>query len=121
MATHIIEKFIGIQLAIKNIRRDKVEFEPMKFNYLYQDMLDSALERLEKDFYDIKSELISNHQIEVKYLDKNERLVRYMVKCKNDNKIIEFSPIDLKELTSNVMKEYLNGEIKWKTHVWKVE
>lgn len=124
MEDKIIQKFIATQLAIKNFRRDKINFEDFKFGYVYNDMLDSIIEQLEKEFYSLKAKLISSYHIEVMFLGKEENVNRYKIKNKDTEKIIEFTSDELKEMTGALMKESLikyQSFIEWKEHVWEDE
>lgn len=121
MENNIIKRFIALQLSIKNFRKDKKHFEELKFGYVYNDMLDSIIEHMEKEFYALKAKLISSYHIEVMFLGKEENVNRYKIKNKDTEKIIEFTSDELKEMTGALMKESLikyRSSIDWKEHVW---
>jgi len=102
-----INKYITLPMAIKVLKEDKMRFEEFKLGYLYQDLIDSVIKNMEKDFYKLKSELFNK----VKHLGGT--------KYRINNEVVEYTPGDLKELTTKTIKEYFNGSVEWKEHIWK--
>lgn len=119
MNKSIIEKYITLPMAIKVFRQDKYKFADFKFGNLYQDKIDSCLDRLQKDFNELKRKMYTVHHLDVKYLGKHNDEVRYAV----NNEVISFAPEDLRKMTEDVMGDYLYGSkstaFERKDRVWK--
>lgn len=107
MNKYLINKYITIPMAISVIKQDKEHFNPSKFNYVYQDLLDTAIKRMEQDFRKLQPKFYNA----VTHLDGT----RYNV----NGEIIEYTPDELKELTTETMKEYFKGSVEWKEHIWE--
>lgn len=113
----LIKKYIAYPLAVTVFKQDKDKFNDFKLGNLYLDMLDSIIERMQQDFYQLKAELLSKHHIDVQRIEVG--------KYKINGKIVEFTAEELKELTNQLMSEYLYGdkaaEFKRQERVWKPE
>lgn len=106
MNQDLINKYITLPMAIKVLKQDKIKVDELKFGYLYQDLIDTAIKNMEMDFYKLKGKLFNK----VKRLEGT--------KYKIDNKVIEYALEQLKELTTKTIKEYFNGPVEWKEHIW---
>jgi hypothetical protein len=102
MELELIKKYIAMPMAIKVFQQDLHTFREFSIGNLYLDMVESIIVRLEKDFYKLKSELISEHHIDVRKLSNG--------KYKANNEVYDFTPEELKEMTSQVMSDYLYGD-----------
>ena len=115
MNKSIIDKYIAMPMAITVFKQDRKSFESFKIGNLYQDKLDATMKKLREDFYLMKKELISQHHLDIKCIDQ----CKYTV----NGKIIEYSPGELKLLTSGIMGDYLYGDkatnFEVKDRVWK--
>lgn len=115
MKTEIVLRFITMPMAVKVFEQDKKNFATSKVNILYYDLIDSVLDKLEKDFKVLKADMYSKHHLDVKYLGKENGLVRYSV----NREVIEFTPKELQDKTEKLMKEYLsNVELNRKDNIW---
>lgn len=105
-------------MAVKIFRADRENFIKSKVGNVYQDMLDSCIERMEKDFFKIKREMFSKYHLDIRYLGKENNIVRYKV----NNEVIKYTSEELKEMTSQIMKQYLYGNkaepFKVKNRIW---
>lgn len=101
MNLDIVKRYIAMPMAIQVFKQDIERFKEFKLGNLYQDMLESIIERMQQDFRQLKSELRSQH-IDVRKLD--------IGKYKVNNEVFEFTPEELKEMTSKLMSDYLYGE-----------
>jgi hypothetical protein len=102
MNRELINKYIAMPMAIKVFIQDIEKFNEFKLGNLYVDMLDSIIQRMHQDYFDLKAELISIHHVDVKKLDVG--------KYKINNEVVEFTPEELKKFTEEVMSDYLYGE-----------
>lgn len=106
MNKDIILKYITIPMAIKVFRRDKETFKHFKMGNLYLDKLDAVLDELEKDFNKLKREMYMVHHLDVRYLERTDKEVRYSV----NKLIVTFTPEELRLKTSEIMSDHLYGE-----------
>ena len=107
MGKDLILKYITITLAIKVLKQDKEQFSKLKFGYLYQDLIDTAIKRMEQDYYHMKGKMYNV----VKRLDNTH----YNIK----GEVIEYTPEQLRDLTRKTIEEYFSGPVEWKEHLWK--
>lgn len=118
MNKEIINRYITLPMAVKNIRVDREFFIKSKVGNVYQDMLDSCVERMEKEFYKIKQEMFSQYHLDIRYLGKENDVVRYKV----NNEFIEYTSGELKEMTRQIMEQYLYGDkaepFEVKNRIW---
>jgi hypothetical protein len=111
----LIKRFIAMPMAIKVFKQDLESFRKFKLGNLYQDMLESIVERMQEDFYKLKDELHSRYRIDVKRLENG--------KYKVNDEVIEYSSEELKGFTSSLMSEYLYGDsasgFERRDRIWK--
>jgi len=105
MKNELIHQYITLPLAINVFRRDRNTFAHFKFGNVYQAKIDSCIDQLKNDFYNLKQEMYTKHHIDLKYLGKNKNEVRY----KMNREILIFSPNELRQMTRDVMRSYLYG------------
>lgn len=113
----LIKQYIAYPMAISIFKQEKERFKEFKLGNLYLDMLDSIIERMQKGFYQLKSELYSVYHLDAKRLDKR--------KYKVNDHVVEFSPEELKKLTQKIMSDYLVGDnasnFQRKDRIWSKE
>lgn len=102
----IVNQFIATSLAIKVFKRDQKAFMDFKFRDLYLDKTDAAIDKLYEDFNNLKRDMYTKHHIDIRQLDGT----KYLVKSRDTNEILEFTPEQLKQMTSEVMERYLTGD-----------
>ncbi|MEN2465619.1 hypothetical protein [Ornithinibacillus sp. JPR2-1] len=111
----LVKKFVAYPLAVTVFKQDKDKFNDFKLGNLYLDMLDSVIERMQRDFFQLKAELLSKHHIDVQRIEVG----KYRV----NGEIVEFSPEELKQLTNQLMSDYLYGDkaqgFERKDRIWK--
>ncbi|MEN2765693.1 hypothetical protein [Ornithinibacillus xuwenensis] len=115
MSQEMLSKYIAMPMAIKVFKQDLENFKKVKLGNLYQDMLESIIERMQEDFYKLKDELHSRYRIDVKRL-KNGKYTM-------NNELLEYSTEELKAFTSQLMSDYLYGDkargFERKDRIWK--
>lgn len=99
----LIDRFIATSLAIKVFRRDYNLFADFKFRSVYQGKLDKIIEVLVQDFNDLRKDMYTVHHIDIKRLSDT----KYRVRGKEINEVVQFTPEQLKQMTSEIMDEYL--------------
>ncbi|WP_096269515.1 hypothetical protein [Paucisalibacillus globulus] len=101
-------------MAITVFKQDKEKFSEYQLRNLYEDMIDSIIERMQQDYFKIKTELLTKHHVDIKRIEKG--------KYEINKEIMEFSPEELKKFTENVMSDYLYGdnaaEFERKDRIW---
>src|SRR5690625_1228046 len=107
MNQYLISKFIALPIAISNLKQDKEHFASFKFGDVYIAKLDAVIKEMEKDFYKLKSELITKHHIEIRKIDRYSYSV--------NGEVIEYTPDQLKDMTEQVMKKYFNKDVNFNT------
>ncbi len=98
MNKELINKYIAIPLAISVLRLDRDEFKNFKNKNIYLDMVDSAIEKLEKDFYELRRIMHHTHI-------KRMSALQYLV----DGHTIKYTADELKEMTEDVMQEAISS------------
>ncbi|WP_087974302.1 hypothetical protein [Oceanobacillus rekensis] len=106
MDKDIVLRYITIPMAIKVFRQDKESFRHFKLGNLYLDKLDTVLQQLNKTFHQLKKEMYTIHHLDIRYLGKTDKEVKYSV----NNEVITFTPEELRLTTSEIMSEYLYGK-----------
>ena len=102
-------------MAIQIFKQDKESFATSKVNMLYQDLFDSILNKLQTDFRKLKSDMYSRHHLDVRYIGKDNGMVKYSV----NRNIAEFTPEELRSKAEELMKEYLsNVEVERQDRIW---
>lgn len=93
MNKELINKYIAIPLAINVLRLDRNEFQVFKAKNIYLDMVDSAIEQLKKDFYELRRIM---HNVNIKRVSA----LQYSV----DGHTIKYTADQLKEMAEDVMR-----------------
>jgi hypothetical protein len=101
MEEELIKKYIAYPMAITIFKQDRDKFKASKLSNLYEDMIDSIIQRMQQDYFQLKAEMFSKHHIDIKRID----IGKYEV----NKEIIEFTSKELKEMTRALMSDYLNG------------
>ena len=99
----LVLKFITMPMAIKIFKQDKESFAFSKVGNVYQDLLDSVLNKLQSDFNDLKKDMYTKHHLDVRYIGRDNNKVKYTV----NNNVVEFTPEELRNKTEELMKKYL--------------
>ncbi|QBP06969.1 DUF3158 domain-containing protein [Virgibacillus phage Mimir87] len=114
MNKELINYYITLPMAITIFRQDRKTFGVLKFGNLFEDKLDATIEQMKKDFYALKKDLITNN-MEIKLIDQ----------CKYNvaGTIVEYTPDELKDLTTSIMHQYLYGskavDFELENRVWR--
>lgn len=104
MNDELIERYIAMPLAISVFKNDREEFKEFKTSNVYLDMVDSAIEQLEKEFYALRQDL-NKQQINIKKIGSLEYSV--------NGEVVTYTSDQLKEMTRRVMEQCLSSvEIK---------
>lgn len=115
MKKDLVLRFITMPMAITVFKQDKKHFKVSKVNVLFYDLIDSVLAKMEQDFRQMKADMYKKHHLDVRYLGEGNGLVNYRV----NQKMISFTPAELKEQTEKLMKEYMvNVEVVRKNRIW---
>lgn len=102
-------------MAVQVFKQDKEQLQKSKVHIIYFNLIDSILEKMQEDFNKLKVEMYSKHHLDVRYLGKENGMVKYTI----NKEEIGFSPNELRDNTEELMKEYLiNVEIKSKELIW---
>ncbi|WP_339227848.1 hypothetical protein NSQ77_20040 [Oceanobacillus sp. FSL K6-2867] len=104
----LVNQFIATSLAIKVFRRDKELFADFKFFELYQAKLDKIIEVLVQDFNNLRKDMYTVHHIDIKKISGT----KYRIRGKEKIEVIEYTPEQLKQMTSTIMNDYLLGKHK---------
>jgi hypothetical protein len=111
----LIKNYIAIPMAVAVFKQDKEKFSEYQLGNLYEDLIDSIIVRIQQDYFIIKRELLTEHHIDIKKIEKG--------KYEINKEIVEFSPEELKGFTQQVMSDYLYGEnargFERKDRTWK--
>ena len=100
---YVVLRFITMPMAIQIFKQDKESFAASKVNMLYEDLFDSILNKLQNDFKKLKADMYSKHHMDVRYIGKENGMVKYSV----NRSITEFTPEELRSKTGELMREYL--------------
>ncbi|WP_047981739.1 hypothetical protein [Ornithinibacillus contaminans] len=96
-----VERYITYPMAIQVFKQDLQELKKFSLGNLYLDLVESIIKRMEQDFYKLKSELYSKNHIDVRRLNSKKYTI--------NGKVIEYTSDELKEMTKQLMNEYLTG------------
>lgn len=102
MNNKLVKRYIAYPLAITVFKQDIEKFNQFRLGNLYEDMLESIIERMTKDYFNLKDELLFKYHINIKKIDKG----KYQV----NKEVMEFTSEELKKLTTQLMSEYLHGD-----------
>jgi len=112
MNKELIDCYITLPMVINVFKQDQEQFKKFKMRGLYLDLLDAAIDKASQDFYELKSDMISKYHLDVKRIGQTTYSV--------NGEVIEYSAAELKELTSELMSEYLQSvEFERKQRVWE--
>ena len=113
---NLVLRFITFPMAVQVFKQDKDQFQKSKVYIIYFNLIDSILEKMQEDFNQLKAEMYSKHHLDVRYLGKENGMVKYTI----NKEEIGFSPNELRDNTEKLMREYLiNAEIKSEELIWK--
>lgn len=116
MNKDIVLRFITMPMAIKVFKQDKEQFSKSKVNILYYDLIDSILDKLEKDFNQLKADMFTKYHLDLKYLGEYSGVLKYTV----NKEVVEFKPEELKVKTEELMREYIvKVDLKRKDRIWE--
>ncbi|MCM3397247.1 MULTISPECIES: hypothetical protein [Oceanobacillus] len=101
-----VNQFIATSLAIKVFKYDQKLFNDFKMGMVYLDVTDAVIDRLYEDFNNLKRDMYAVHHIDIRQLDET----KYIVKSRDKNEVSEYTPEQLKQMTSDVMDRCLNGD-----------
>ncbi|MEN2464701.1 hypothetical protein [Ornithinibacillus sp. JPR2-1] len=111
----LIKKYIAYPLAVTVFKQDLERFKSFEVGNLYMDMVESIIERMHKDYYELKADLISNHHIDIRRLEVG----KYQI----NKEVVEFTSDELKKMTEELMSEYLYRDkasgFERQERVWK--
>lgn len=109
MNQDIVLKFITMPMAIKVFKQDRESFLKSKVSNVYQDLIDSILNKMQSEFNTLKKDMYTKYHLNVRYIGMVNNTVRYSV----NREMVEFTPKELKNKTEALMKVYLvNAEVK---------
>jgi len=111
MNKELIDRYITLPMVINVFKQDQEHFKKFKMRSLYLDLLDAAIEKASQDFYELKSDMISKYHLDVKRIGKTTYNV--------NGEVIEYSAEELKEMTSELMDEYLSVDVEDKQRGWE--
>lgn len=115
----LIEYSIALPLALKLFTLDRKQFENLYATNAYLDLFDTIIEQIKYDIVSVKEKLFHKYHIIVQEHEGN----RYKVIQYNKSQFISYTSDEVKNMTTNVMNEYLQGSkvltLKKKSRVWK--
>lgn len=111
MERKLIDRYITLPMAINVFKQDQDYFSKFKMGNIYLDWLDAAIDKASEDFYELKSDMISKYNLSVKRIGQTAYSV--------NGEVIEYSAEELKEMTSELMDEYLSVDVEDKQRGWK--
>lgn len=100
----IVLKYICMPLAIATLKHNEKLYDQDKFKIVppYLDLHDSLIKAIEKDFFELKREVIQDHHLNI----RKQSTGKYLV----NGKIMEFTSEELREGTKQVIQSYMYGE-----------
>lgn len=98
----LIKRYITMPMAITVFKQDLEKFNEFKLGNLYLDMIESIIDRMTKDYLELQRKMYTKHHIDIKKIEKG----KYQV----NGEIMEFTSDELKDMTNQLMSEYLYGD-----------
>ncbi|WP_200411366.1 hypothetical protein [Virgibacillus salexigens] len=101
----LAQDFIILPFAAKIFEQDRKRFAKFKQGIVYQSMIDAVIERIQKDMSATKQKLYTKYHLDIKRIGNTT----YRWNSRGNSGVIEYSSEDLKEMTNQAMKRYMNG------------
>ncbi|WP_017797546.1 hypothetical protein [Oceanobacillus kimchii] len=100
----LVLKYICMPLAINTLKHNEKLYNHDKFKIVppYLDLHESLINAIEKDFYELKREVVQDHHLNI----RKQSAGKYLVNGKN----MEFTSEELREGTKKVIQSYMYGE-----------
>ncbi|MBT2599073.1 MULTISPECIES: hypothetical protein [unclassified Oceanobacillus] len=100
----LVLKYICMPLAINTLKHNEKLYDQNKFKIVppYLDLHESLIKAIEKDFYELKREVIQDYQLNI----RKQSTGKYVV----NGEIMDFAPEELREGTKQVIQSYMYGE-----------
>lgn len=97
----IILKYICMPLAINTLKHNEKLYDQDKFKIVppYLDLHESLINAIEKDFYELKREVVQDHHLNI----RKQSAGKYLVNGEN----MEFTSEELREGTKQVIQSYM--------------
>ncbi|SDK47622.1 hypothetical protein [Sediminibacillus albus] len=109
----VIYSYILLPYVLKVFKIDRLNFEelssPSKFVYL--EKLDTVINSVQQDYNAIRKKVFSGYHVNVKYVGKENDMVQYKWYTKNDSGVIWIAVADLRDMTKELMNDYLYGPL----------
>ncbi|WP_077622631.1 hypothetical protein [Sediminibacillus massiliensis] len=108
-----IYSYIILPYALTIFKRDRKQFENFSSAAfpVYMDKLDTVIDTVQKDLNAVKMQIIRTYHLHVKYIGKEHGMVQYKWYLKNDSGDIWIAANDLRNLTKDMMADYLYGPL----------
>ncbi len=109
MNKEVIADYVTIPMAIKVLRQDREVLSDFKMYRIYLSKMDAVLEQLQHDFNATKKHLYTVDHVKISCIEKSDTM-KYNVRGNGINEVVEFTPSELRSLTSELMRDYLYGD-----------
>lgn len=98
-------KFIILPIAIKVLQHDKKMFSSFKTHLIYYSLIDSTIEEMQRELNRIGYK-------KIKQINKTT----YQI----NDELVEFDTLELKHLTSGILREYFNKvKVEFEEKAWE--
>lgn len=101
----VIHNSILLPLAIKVLKHDSEHFKDFKMNNVYLGKLDSSIKQLQEDMNEIKGLMYTKFHVNIKQTGS----CSYSWGSRYDSGVITYTPYELKDMTSDIVRQYLYG------------
>ncbi|GLO64766.1 hypothetical protein [Oceanobacillus kimchii] len=100
----LVLKYICMPMAIATLKHNEKLYDQDKFKIVppYLDLHESLINAIEKDFLELKREVIQDHYLNI----RKQSTGKYVV----NGKVMEFTSEELREGTKKVIQSYMYGE-----------
>lgn len=105
----LITQFITLPMVLKIFKRDRGTFSDWKMRNVYWDKLDAAMGSAQEDLNEVKRSMYAKHHIRVLPLKPQGEIYPYQWKTPNEEGFVKFSSDELRDLTRNAMRYYLQN------------
>ncbi|MBP1950313.1 hypothetical protein [Virgibacillus litoralis] len=105
----MINNYVTIPMAIRVLRQDREVLNDFKMYRIYLSKIDAVLEQLQQDFNATKKHLYTIDHVKISCIEKGDTM-KYSVRGNGMNEVFEFTPSELRSLTSELMRDYLYGD-----------
>ncbi|MBP1948475.1 hypothetical protein [Virgibacillus litoralis] len=109
MNKEVIASYVTIPMAIKVLQQDCEVFNDFKMYRIYLSKIDAVMDQLQHDFNATKKHLYTVDYVKISCIEKGDTM-KYNVCGNGMNKVFEFTPSELRSLTSELMRDYLYGD-----------